>query len=254
MPELPPRTNLRVYDNPEEVARAVASRFVEVSREAIETRGRFSVALAGGSTPKRVYELLASEEWRAQVAWARVHVFFGDERCVPPEHPDSNFRMARESLLARVPLPAENVRRLRGEGDPAESAAMYEAALRAFFDGEPWPRFDLVMLGMGDDGHTASLFPGSPALREQTAWVVAAHVEKLRAYRLTLTLPAINHAENVMFVVTGASKSERLREVLAAPKVSDPPPAQLVRPTRAPLEWFLDKAAAPDFLDGLLSS
>ena len=213
----PTPPHFHVSKDPEAVARAVASRFVELAREAVESHGRFAVALAGGSTPKRVYELLATEEFNGQVPWERVHVFFGDERAVPPEHPESNFRMARSALLSRVPVPAENVRRMRGEGDPEEAAGAYESELRAFFAAAPWLRFVFVMLGMGVDGHTASLFPHTPALREQTRWAVANPVEKLKTVRLTLTAPAINHAAHVLFVVTGAAKRERLQEVIADP-------------------------------------
>ena len=241
----PTPPDLHVYEDPEAVARAVARRFVELAREAVESHGRFAVALAGGSTPKRVYELLATEEFSGQVRWERVHLFFGDERAVPPEHPESNFRMARSALLSRVPIPSDNVRRMRGEGDAEDAALAYEGELRAFFADAPWPRFDLVLLGIGDDGHTASLFPHTPALRELTRWAVANPVEKLKTVRLTLTAPAINHAAHVLFIVTGAAKRERLQEVIAGPPDPERLPAQLIRPVRGTLEWFLDRAASP---------
>ncbi|MCA1555486.1 MAG: 6-phosphogluconolactonase, partial [Acidobacteria bacterium] len=153
--------NLQIFADAGKVARAAAERFIELARESVAAHGRFSVALAGGSTPKRIYELLASDELNAQLDWSAVHIFFGDERCVPPDHADSNYRMANEALLSRVSLPEQNIHRMRGEGDAVANARLYEDELRGFFDGENWPQFDLVMLGMGDDGHTASLFPGT---------------------------------------------------------------------------------------------
>lgn len=237
---------VRVFDTAEEVAAAAALRFVELACEADEARGLFSVALAGGNTPRRVYELLAGDELRTQVHWPRVHVFFGDERQVPHEHPDSNFRMASETLLSRVDVLAENVHRIEGRGDAAANASVYEDELRGFFGDVPWPRFDLVMLGMGDDGHTASLFPGTPALVEQRAWVFANRVEKLGTWRVTLTAPAINAARRVLFTVSGASKAARLREVLRGPHDPARLPSQLIRPAAGAAEWLVDKAAAAE--------
>ncbi|HEX8069438.1 MAG TPA: 6-phosphogluconolactonase [Pyrinomonadaceae bacterium] len=236
--------NVLVFDDSAEVARAGARRFVDLSREAIFARGRFAVALAGGSTPKVIYELLASDAYRNEVDWTHVHVFFGDERCVPPDHKDSNYRMATEALLAHVPLPAAHVHRMVGEGDAVANARLYEDELREFFAGEPWPRLDLVMLGMGDDGHTASLFPGTRALAEEQAWVTSNWVEKFNTFRITLTAPAINHAAHVLFIVTGAGKADRLPEVLTGARDTDRLPSQLIRPVNGTLEWFTDKAAA----------
>jgi 6-phosphogluconolactonase len=241
-PEATP--NVLIFDDAEAVARAAARRFVELSRKAMDAGGRFSVALAGGSTPKRVYELLAGDDFNGQIDWPRVHVFFGDERCVPPDHHDSNYRMAREAMLAHIMLPIENVHRMVGEGDAVSNARLYEDDLHEFFDGAAWPRLDLVMLGMGDDGHTASLFPGSRALAEQQAWVAANWVEKFNTFRITLTAPAINHAAHVMFIVTGAGKTDRLPEVLTGPRDTDRLPSQLIKPVNGTLEWFTDKAAA----------
>jgi 6-phosphogluconolactonase len=234
-----------IFETAEEVARAAAQRFVELARGAVEAAGRFSVALAGGSTPKRTYQLLASDEFKSQVEWSKVHFFFGDERCVPPDHADSNYRMADEALLARVAVPARNVHRITGEGDAVANARLYEDELQTFFAGEAWPRFNLVLLGMGDDGHTASLFPETPALHEQSAWALAVWVEKFNAYRITLSARAINHAAHIVFLVTGAGKSERLSEVIhgRAPGASSLP-AQLIHPEDGTLEWLLDRAAA----------
>ncbi len=235
---------VRVFDDAEQVARAVAVRFVESAGESVAQNGRFSVALSGGSTPRRVYELLAGGEFAPRVDWPHVHVFFGDERCVPPDDADSNYRMARESLLSLVAIPPRNVHRMIGEGDAAANARLYEGELRAFFGDATTPRFDLVMLGLGEDGHTASLFPGSLALAESSAWVVANWVEKFGAYRLTLTAPVINSAAHVLFLAVGAAKAERVRDVLEGERDPVRLPAQLIRPGGGHLEWFVDRAAA----------
>ncbi|MCA1815135.1 MAG: 6-phosphogluconolactonase [Acidobacteria bacterium] len=233
-----------VFDDAAAVSRAAAGRFVASADASIRQSGRFSVALSGGSTPRAIYELLASAEFAPRVEWSKVHAFFGDERCVPPDDEASNYRMARESLLSHVPIPTQNVHRMIGEGDAVANARLYEDDLRSFFGGDALPRFDLVMLGLGEDGHTASLFPGSPALEERRAWAVANRVEKLGAYRLTLTAPAINAAAAVMFVAAGAGKAERLRDVLEGGRDPSRLPAQLIRPGVGTLEWFVDRAAA----------
>ena len=226
------------------MARGAAERFVELGQAAIDARGCFSVGLAGGSTPKRTYELLASEAYREQLNWSKVHIFFGDERCVPPDHSESNYRMANEALISRVSIPPPNVHRINGLGDAVANASLYEDELRTFFNPASWPRFDLVLLGMGDDGHTASLFPGTKALAEQSAWVVANWVEKFGAFRITLTAPAINHAANIAFLVTGATKAERLLEVLRGALDPEKLPSQLIQPLDGSLFWLVDKAAA----------
>ena len=234
-----------VIDDAEAVARAAADRFVELAGSAMASEGRLSVALAGGSTPRRTYQMLASDEYRERIDWARIHIFFGDERCVPPTDSESNYHMAHEAMLSRLPvLPRENVHRMMGEGDPYTGARLYEQELRSFFPDAPWPRFDLVLLGMGEDGHTASLFPDTHALREERAWVAANWVEKLRTFRLTLTVPAINHAANVLFMVTGVAKAERLREVIRGPRDPEGLPAQMIYTVNGSLKWLVDKAAA----------
>ncbi len=235
---------ISIFDDSEQVARAAAERFVALGRDAIERQGRFSVALAGGSTPKRAYELIASETFRDQIDWARVHLFFGDERPVPPDHPESNYRMVFEKLISKLPIPEENIHRIVGEADPKESARAYEEDLRHYFEGETWPRFDLVLLGMGDDGHTASLFPGTEALKEGTAWVTSNWIDKLKMPRITLTVPAINHAGLILFLITGRDKSARLREVLEGPLDPERLPAQLIKGDEGTLEWLLDREAA----------
>ncbi|HEX3558686.1 MAG TPA: 6-phosphogluconolactonase [Pyrinomonadaceae bacterium] len=239
-----PNPNVQVFDDPELVAREAAGLFVRLSIEAVAACGVFSVALSGGSTPRRIYELLASDDYRTQVSWPSVHIFFGDERTVPPDHADSNYRMANEAMLSQVPVPLKNVHRMNGVGDAAASASEYESELRAFFGDRTWPRLDLVMLGMGDDGHTASLFPGSAALEEQSKWVTANWVEKFQTWRITLSAPAINAARHVLFLVTGAGKAERLREVLKGEREPARLPSQLIQPSDGTLSWFLDRAAA----------
>lgn len=233
-----------IFDSPDEVAQAVAARFVELGQAAIAERGRFTVALAGGSTPKRVYELLANESYKEQLDWSKVHIFFGDERCVPPDDAESNYRMANEALLSRVSLPPENIHRMNGVGDAVANARLYEDEMRTFFNDAAWPRFDLVLLGMGDDGHTASLFPGTEVLTEQEAWVAGLWVEKLGAYRITLTAPAINQAAHIIFLVTGENKAERLAEILKGEHEPMRLPAQLIKLINGSLRWFVDKAAS----------
>lgn len=236
--------DVRIFETAEEVARAAADYFAEIALSSIDTEGRFSVALAGGSTPRRTYQLLASEEYRNRFPWSQVHIFFGDERAVSATHADSNYRMAEEALISLLPIPTENVHRIVGEGDAVANASLYEGELQTFFDGASWPRFNLVLLGIGDDGHTASLFPGTEALSEARAWVVANWVEKLKTYRITLTAPAINHAANIVFLVAGAGKAERLPEVLRGARNPLRLPSQLIQPVDGSLVWLVDKAAA----------
>lgn len=235
--------DIRIYPDAASLARAAAEYFVTLTAEVTATHGRFAVALSGGSTPRATYTLLANDEFAARVDWPRVHVFWGDERCVPPDHSESSFQLADEALLSHIPIPLSNVHRVRGELEPEVAAQTYAAELRTFF-GVPWPHFDLVLLGMGDDGHTASLFPGSDALRETGRPVVAvtAHYQDRPAHRVTLTPPAINAARQVLFLVTGAAKSEILQAVLEGPEGRFP--AQQIRPTSGHLTWLVDIAAA----------
>ncbi len=236
--------DIRIFETAEVVARAAADCFAEIAASSISSEGRFSVALAGGSTPRRTYQLLATEEYRNRLPWSQVHIFFGDERSVPATRAESNYRMAEEAMISLLPIPAPNVHRMVGEGDVVANASLYEGELRSFFDGATWPRFNLVLLGMGDDGHTASLFPGTEALSEARAWVAANWVEKLKSYRITLTAPAINHAANIIFLVAGAGKAERLPEVLRGARNPLRLPSQLIQPVAGSLVWLVDKAAA----------
>lgn len=217
---------------------------LEACVSAVEKRGRFSIALSGGSTPRKLYSLLAEPYYRDRIAWDKWNVFWGDERCVPPDDGESNYGAARAALLSRVPIPAPQVHRMQGEVRPAtEAARAYERELRLFFRNDPVPRFDLILLGVGDDGHTASLFPGTSALTEKERWVTAPHVDRLGADRLSLTFPVINSARLILVLCAGDSKSSVVRDVFQ----SDGPvrfPIQRVAPTEGELVWLLDKPAA----------
>jgi 6-phosphogluconolactonase len=232
--------SVRVYGSPEELARAAAREFAAKAEEAIEERGRFAVVLAGGSTPEAMYGILASD-YISRIDWSRVYVFFGDERAVPPHHDDSNHKMASEVLLDYVPV--GNVHRMRGELPPQEAAVAYEEELRTFFQTEDVPLFDLILLGIGADGHTASLFPGTPALEVNDRWVVANPVPRLDTTRITLTIPVINAALAVYFLVAGEDKAEALREILEGDADPRAYPAKLIQPPGGPT-WMLDQSAA----------
>lgn len=242
-PSLSPRPRLQVHADAGAMIRAAADAFVAKAQAALAAHGRFSVALAGGGTPKPLYELLATAPYRDRLDWSRIEVFFGDERCVPPDSPRSNYRMAHEALLSEVPLPPANVHRLRGEDEPALAALACEQELQAAFRCT-WPRFDLVLLGIGDNGHTASLFPGCACLREHERAVCAQYVESQHEWRLTLTLPVINGAAAVWLLADGAGKAAVLSQVLAGPWQPDVLPMQSVAPAQGEYVWWLDQAAA----------
>ncbi len=236
---------IEVYEDIDLLARATADRVIAIAADAIMLNGRFSIGLSGGSTPRPLYELLARDDYARRVDWARTHVFWGDERCVPPEDPESNFGLAQQTLLAHVPIPEENVHRMRGELPPVEAAAEYEDLLRDFFGDLPGalPRFDLLLQGLGSNAHTASLFPHTPVLDEDARWVAAPFIPQLGAWRITLTPRAINAAEHVIFMVAGASKAEALHAVLHGPYHPHEYPAQLIDPV-GELTWMVDAAAA----------
>lgn len=228
------------------VSEEAARRFTAIARDAVAERGRFTVALAGGSTPERLYRLLASERYRDGVPWPSAYIFFGDERCVPPDDHESNYRMAREALLDHVPVLPAQVFRMEGERDPQSAAMMYAARLSDAFEliAGAVPRFDLILLGMGPDGHTASLFPHTAALREVDTLVAANHVEKLDTWRLTLTYPVLDAAAHVLFLVGGAEKAPAVRAVIEGAFNPDAYPAQGVRVVNGTLAFLLDRAAA----------
>jgi 6-phosphogluconolactonase len=241
---MPSTRSIEVLATAADLFHAAAEEFIGVARTAIGAQGRFTVALSGGSTPKALYSLLAANY--ADFAWNRIFLFFGDERHVPPTDPDSNYRMVNESLLTKIAIPAENVFRVPAENpDAAAAASDYEARLRRFFELKPgeFPRFDLILLGVGPDGHTASLFPDSPALDEQSRLVVANWVAKFNTHRITFTFPVLNRSAEVMFMASGADKADMLHKVLEA-KNTPPLPSQRVQPSDGKLLWMLDEAAA----------
>jgi 6-phosphogluconolactonase len=238
---------IRVFPNLEELSDAAARLFAQMACRRAAEGALFCAALSGGSTPRRLYELLAGTPYAGQVPWGDVHLFQVDERCVPPGHPESNYRMIHETLLVRVPLPEENFHRMAAEQADLEGTARKHAGeLAQVLHAEPGevPQLDLVLLGMGADGHTASLFPRSPALGEQTVWVRANPVKKLGTWRMTLTLPVLNAAVQIVFLVSGAEKAETLRRVLKGPLQVEQLPAQGVRPVNGRVSWYVDEAAA----------
>ena len=229
----------------EGLALEAARRFALACAEAVRRAGRFSVALSGGSSPVSLYTTLASGAYRSKINWDSVHVFWGDERCVPPDHVESNYKTASDTLLKHVPIPLDQIHRMRGEDPNPETAAIeYAEVLRATFQLKPdeWPRFDLVLLGVGADGHTASLFPGSPTLREAKRLVAVCDAPS-RQRRLTLTLPVINNARTVIVLVAGTGKEAALRRVLQEKNPTDPLPAQLIKP-KGRLIWLIDEESA----------
>lgn len=238
---------IRIFPDVEALSKAAAVELVRCADGAIAARGRFTVALSGGSTPKHLYQMLTTEPYRSQIDWGRVEIFWGDERCVPPEHHDSNYQMAREAMLAQLPIPAGRVHRMEAErSDRAAAARDYEAVLARIFGvasgGEP-PALDLILLGMGPDGHTASLFPHTQALDETQRWIVPNHVPQLNTERMTLTRPILNRGREVLFLVAGADKADRLAEVLAGPADPKRLPAQSIQ-SDGQLLWFVESDAA----------
>jgi 6-phosphogluconolactonase len=234
---------IEVYPDLESLSQAAASFMVQQANQAVAARGRFSVALSGGGTPRRTYELLAAPPLVDQAPWDRMHVFWGDERCVPLDDPRSNARMAKEAWLDHVPVPSNQIHPLACAQAPAAAAREYEAELRAFFAGGP-PRLDLVLLGLGDNGHTASLFPDTPVLEERERWAAEVYVADQNLYRVTLTAPFINQARVVAFLVAGRRKAAVLREVLHGPRNPRRLPAQLIEPQYGELWWLIDLEAA----------
>jgi 6-phosphogluconolactonase len=236
------KPDVRAFASPDAVAQAARDEFVKRAKEAIAAKKRFDVVLSGGRTPEATYKALVT----ADVEWKRVHVWFGDERCVPPVHEDSNFKMAAAALLTQVKIPSGNVHRMQGELDAYRASESYEHEVRETLnldDGE-WPRFDLVLLGLGPDGHTASLFPGSTALEDDQQICCGTWVEKFKAYRLTLTFPVFANAANVLFLACGADKSQAFAQATIAQPTATTPPAGRIRPTNGTLTWFVDRALA----------
>jgi len=234
----------RIFETSADLFQGAAEELAHRAKKAVKDHGRFCIALSGGSTPKNLFALLASGKFSA-LPWKQIFLFWGDERYVPADASESNFRMTKESLLSKAPIPAENVFRVKTEKSPADQAAAdYEQTLKTFFNLEPgeFPRFDLTMNGVGTEGHTASLFPGSPALDETSRLVVAPWIEKFNMFRVSLTLPVFNNAACVMFLAAGKEKASILQVVFERPSAQLP--AQRIRPTNGDLLWFVDRAAA----------
>jgi 6-phosphogluconolactonase len=246
---------IRILPDSAAIAKRAAQEFVQAAASAVREKNAFNVALAGGSTPKALYSLLVSDPaLRSQVPWDKTHLFFGDERHVSPDHPDSNFRMATEAMISRSPLKPEQVTRIKGENPDAEQAALeYEKTLRNYFHLKPgeYPRFDLVLVGMGSEGHTLSLFPGTKALHADGRIAVRNWVGKLGTDRITLTAPAASNSAEILFMVTGADKAPALKSVLEGPYEPDQLPAQLLQPKNGKLLWLVDAAAGSMLTSGI---
>jgi 6-phosphogluconolactonase len=237
---------IRKLTTPQELFAAAADEVLGAANEAVDDRGRFTIALSGGSTPKALFNLLATNA-RTALPWDRTFFFWGDERHVPPTDPESNFRMADETMLSKIPVAPGNIFRVEAENPDANAAAeAYEQTLRKFFELQPgeFPHFDLILLGMGPDGHTASLFPGTAALQEKLRLVVANWVEKFKTHRITFTLPVLNAARSAAFLVSGTDKADALKQVLEGNAPGEQYPSKLVRPQDGKLLWLLDRAAA----------
>ncbi len=239
--------DIHIFDTPDELYNAGSKRFLKAADETLRRQGRFAVALSGGSTPLPLYQQLAQDHRANGLDWDRIHFFWGDERPVEPGHPDSNYRGAFQALLDPRQIPTGNIHRVKGELEPADAARQYEAEILDWFEGNP-PRFDLILLGMGDDGHTASLFPGtsvvSAAHNEQPTLVEAVLVPKLESWRITFTPRLINAAAQVLFMVIGEEKAKALKAVIEGPYQPATYPAQLVQPQDGSLTWLIDRDAA----------
>jgi len=225
------------------------SLFLEIATEAIERRGAVSVALSGGSTPEPIYRALSKDSVQKKIDWRKMHLFWGDERNVPPNHTDSNFHMVNQLLLKNIPIPADNVHRVLTELDVVAAAEAYEMELKRFFPGD-WPRFDLVLLGMGADGHTASLFPYSDGLQVEDRWFISNFALNRKIWRLTLTKKAINAARNIIIMINGAEKASMVAEVLKGEDNPQEKPIQFIKPTDGQLIWLLDEQVASKLPSG----
>ncbi len=241
--------HIAIYPDIDTLSHDAAQHIVRIANESIATYGRFTMALSGGTTPRKTYELLGSEPYSRQINWTLVHIFWGDERCVPPESPDSNYRMAHEILLSKIPVPAVQVHRmLANEPDRDAASQEYVEEMQRVFATDDIPSFDLIQLGMGPEGHTASLFPHQAALHEERRLVMPVSVPKPPPDRLTFTPPLLNAARNILFLVTGSDKADALHAVLEGPYQPDEYPAQIVRPPNGEVVWMVDTAAAQGIL------
>lgn len=243
-------SEITVYPDNESLISGAADFIAELATQAIAARGRFTLALSGGNTPRPVYARLATAVYRERIDWSKVQVFFGDERCVPPDDPQSNYHMVRTTLFDQVTLPEGNIHRIRGEDAPEQAATDYANILQRIFGGDaaaggpPPEGFDMILLGMGDNGHTASLFPGLAAVTEPVRWVMAQYVEVVGMWRVTITPVVINAARQVAFLVSGANKAEMLHRVLEGPYQPMVLPSQIIKPTHGQLHWLVDTPAA----------
>lgn len=232
---------LNVFENIDALYFAFADYFVATANDAIATNGKFSVALSGGSSPKKLYELLASENYQKQIDWTKVYFFFGDERYVDHTHPDSNYLMAKTAFLDALNIKEDQIFVVNTSLSPADAALAYEQSIINFFNGKP--QFDLILLGLGDDAHTASIFPGTNLVSEKTALVKEVYLADKAVYRISFTATLINAAKNVTFFTFGANKADAIKAVLELPTDASKYPAQLIAPTNGQLQWFVDQAA-----------
>ena len=249
---LPDNHRLAVLPDRAALAQTAAEAVVQAAADAVRAHGRFTLALSGGTTPRDLYGLLAGEQWRSRIDWRDAFIFWGDERCVPPDHPQSNYRLARELLLDHVPIPADQIFRMPGEAaDQVAAAQQYAAAISRIVPAGPAgvPSFDLMLQGLGDDGHTASLLPGSALVRERRKLVAATDLEREGTGRLTVTPPVLQHAASLLFLVAGSDKAVALRQVLYGPERRQRYPAQVVREARGRVVWLVDRAAAAELPD-----
>jgi len=237
--------HIAIYPDIATLSHDAAQHIVRIANESIATYGRFTMALSGGTTPRKTYELLGSEPYSRQINWTLVHIFWGDERSVPPESPDSNYRMAHEILLSKIPIPAVQVHRMLANEPNRDAASQeYVEEMQRVFATDDIPSFDLIQLGMGPEGHTASLFPHQEALHEERRLVMPVSVPKPPPDRLTFTPPLLNAARNILFLVTGSDKADALHAVLEGPYQPDEYPTQIVRPPNGEVVWMVDTAAA----------
>ncbi|MES1214696.1 MAG: 6-phosphogluconolactonase [Bacteroidota bacterium] len=237
--------NLNVSKDPEELSRYVADWLISYVDETLRKQSRFTIALSGGNTPKKLYQLLSSDNYKNKIDWSKLHIFWGDERYVPFTDDRNNAKMAFETLLNHVPVPANQIHVMQTDIEPEASAAAYEKILHAYFTHKK-TSFDLVLLGMGDNAHTLSLFPGYPIIHEKNKWVDAFYLEEQKSYRISLTVPIVNKSARVAFLVSGGDKAASLYNVLYAEHEPDLYPAQIIQPFSDELYWFVDSAAAAD--------
>ena len=238
-----PEYNLQVFQTTETLTIAAASLIVEIAHKSVDATGRFSIALSGGNTPQQLYELLALSPYNQQMPWTETYFFWGDERCVPLEDKRNNAQMAQLALFNKVEIPPSNIYRIPANLPPDRAALTYEKLIKNFFDEEA-PHFDLILLGLGDNGHTASLFPGTTVLNEKSQGIRKVFVEEQNEFRITMTAPLINMAYHILFLVTGENKAAILNTIFKSPYLPSQYPAQLVKPQSGKLYWFADSKAA----------